>query len=371
MQKSGSVKRILLLLLFAVVGLIALLQWRPSKQPAAPAPNGGDAAPVQPSRRTDSAPRRQAAAAAQTPEESQTELGPLKLPQEKLDAYLKLHRRDAASLLAVFHASEDVNYLKEAATNFPNDPHVQLAVLSHDVFPDQRRQWLDAFKASSPSNSLANYLSAREYFKNNETDAAIKELAEATGKSQFTDYAMDSYLGEEELFRSSGASPLIANVAGMAAMAADLMPQLAGFKGIANGVSDLQKQYVTAGDAASSENLAQMAFVLANRLSSGDGGRFLISQLVGIAAENVALQQLNQNTPYDFLGGQTPVQRIDDLKQRKQAFKELTQGFQTNFFAASEAEQIAYTERVKIYGEVPAMQWWQQQRRAATPNTGN
>ena len=154
-------------------------------------------------------------------------------------------------------------------------------------------------------------------------------------------------------------------------MAADLLPQLSGFKGIALGVSELQKQYVNAGDAASSENLAQMSFALANRLTTGDGGRFLISQLVGISAENIALQQMNQNTPYDFLGGKTPAQRLEELKQRKQAFKELTQGFNTNFYMANEAEQIAYTERVKIYGEIAAMQWWQQRQRAATPNTGN
>ena len=114
-----------------------------------------------------------------------------------------------------------------------------------------------------------------------------------------------------------------------------------------------------------------MSLGLANRLSSGDGGRFIINQLVGIAAENIALQQLNQNTPYDFLSGQTPAQRLEELKQRKQTIKELSQSYSGSFPFASEAETIAYTERVKIYGEIAAMQWWQQRQRAATPNTGN
>ena len=108
-----------------------------------------------------------------------------------------------------------MNYLKEAATNFPGDPQVQLTVLAQDAFPEDRRKWLDAFKASSPSNSLANYLSARDYFKNNQQDAAMKELLEASGKGQFADYAMESYLGAAELSRFAGASPLIANTAAM------------------------------------------------------------------------------------------------------------------------------------------------------------
>src|SRR5438876_837263 len=55
---------------------------------------------------------------------------PPKVSREKIEEYLKLHNRDAASLLAAFHASGDgenaahINYLTEAATNFANDPHV-------------------------------------------------------------------------------------------------------------------------------------------------------------------------------------------------------------------------------------------------------
>ena len=46
------------------------------------------------------------------------------------------------SLLAAFRSSGDTNYLNEAATNFPNDPHVELSVLAHDEFPADRRKWL-------------------------------------------------------------------------------------------------------------------------------------------------------------------------------------------------------------------------------------
>src|ERR1700733_4143197 len=91
-------------------------------------------------------------------------VGNPKIPREKVEAWLAKHNRDATSLLAAFRALGDTNYLNEAATNFPSNPQVELAVLSRDEFPEDRRKWLDLFKNSSPSNSLANYLSAQNYF---------------------------------------------------------------------------------------------------------------------------------------------------------------------------------------------------------------
>src|SRR5450631_4062214 len=65
------------------------------------------------------------------------------ISREQAEAWLAKHNRNAMSLLAAFRALGDTNYLNEAATNFPNDPHVELAVLAHDEFPANRRKWLD------------------------------------------------------------------------------------------------------------------------------------------------------------------------------------------------------------------------------------
>ena len=319
-------------------------------------------------------PRNQAVGAASEtnePPADEDEPNPLLIPREKIEEYLALHHRDAASLLAAFHAASDpdhpeqgIDYLKEAATNFPGDPFVQRTILVHDAFPEDRRKWLDAFKTSSPSNSLANYLSARDYFKSGQQDAAMKELLEASGKEQFADFAMESYLGAAELSRFSGASTLVATTVGMSAMSADLLPQLANMKGVAQGIREAQKQYVDSGDNASVQNLSQMGVGLANRLTSGDGGRFLMSQLVGIAAETIALQALDQNTSYDFLGGKTVAQRLEEIRQQKQDLRALTSVYSSAFAAATDAERDNYIERVKIYGEAAAMRWLQQQHAA-------
>src|ERR1019366_2017117 len=78
----------------------------------------------------------------------------------EIEAYLQQNKRNVESLLAAFRVSGDKAYLREAATNFPNDPAVQFATIAFDVFPEQRRQWLEAFKGASPNNAVAWYLSA-------------------------------------------------------------------------------------------------------------------------------------------------------------------------------------------------------------------
>ena len=155
----------------------------------------------------------------------------------------------------------------------------------------------------------------------------------------------------------------------MASMAADLMPELSNFKGVATGIRDLQQQYLNSGDVVSAQNLAEMGVSLAQRLNGGDSGKFIINQLVGIASETIVLQALDQNAAYAFLGGDTPAQRLTELKQQKESIRELTKS-QTLVPTLNETEMANFWERVKVYGETEAMRWLVQQS-AATPNSGN
>jgi hypothetical protein len=306
--------------------------------------------------------------ATQTSEEiGQT--GAPKIPREKVEEYLRRHHRDAASLLAAFHALQDTNYLKEAATNFPNDPHLQWTILARDAFPEDKRKWLDAFKTSSPGNSLANYLSAQDYFKNHQPEAAMKEVAAASGKSQFADYSMETILDAEDLYRFNGASPAEIHTGAMSTISDDLH-QLSQFKDLARGLQELQHQYASSGDSASVEVLAQMGVDFANRIATGDNGKFIINKLVGNASQAIVLESLDQNKSYDFLGGETPAQRLAEVKQDRTSFQDLSKAFESAASVARDDQMNAYWERMKIYGGAPAMRWLVQQT-AATPNSGN
>jgi len=300
-----------------------------------------------------------------------TPAGP-KLPaisHEQIEAYLKLHGRNAASLLAAFHASGgDTNLLKEAALNFPDDPHVQFTVLAQDLFPDDRRKWLDAFKQSSPDNSLANYLSALEYFDNNQSDAALKELSTALGKEQFSDFDLENFQSAADLYQFSGLSTLEVNSGAMTAMSTELIPLLGEMKRVAVDIRDLQKQYVDSGDTASVENLSQLELGLADRFSSGDGGRFMINQLVGMAIESNALRPLDQSKTYDFLDGETPTQRLAELKQEKTDMIDLMKAVPRSA-DMSEAQQNGYFDKMRTDGEIAAKRWFQHEYPNIAPET--
>ena len=292
-----------------------------------------------------------------------------RVPREKVEEYVTRHHRDTASLLAAFHALQDTNYLLEAATNFPNNPQLQWTILAQDAFPADRRKWLDAFKTSSPNNSLANYLSAQDYFKNNQPEAAMKELTAAAGKSQFADFSMETILDAEDLYRFNGSSSSDMHT-GAIATVSDTLKQLSQLKDVARGLQELQHQYATAGDTASVRTLALMGIDLGNRIATGDIGKFAINQLVANATQAIALESLDQNTSYAFLGGQTPAQRLADFQQQRAALRELNKSFTAAAAVATEDQMNAYWERSKIYGGWPAAQWLVQQT-ATTPSTGN
>jgi hypothetical protein len=290
-----------------------------------------------------------------------------KISREKVEAWLAKHHRNAMSLLAAFRALDDTNYLNEAATNFPGDPHVELSVLAKNEFPDDRRKWLDLFKNSSPSNSLANYLSAQDYFTNGRTNEAVQEILAVSGKKEFDMFTTENRIDAEDLYSSSGIPAVETATDAMSDMAGENLNELATFKRLTQGIGELEQQYLAGGDSPSAENLAQAGLAFANQMQTGDSGKYLINQLVGTAETSIVLSKLDQNTSYDFLNGETPAQVREEMKTAKQANVQLMTQFQAAYLQMTPDEMASYSERSKIYGELPAMQWVVQQHPPAQP----
>ena len=290
-----------------------------------------------------------------------------KISREQAEAWLAKHNRNAMSLLAAFRAMGDTNYLNEAATNFPNDPHVELAVLSRDEFPAERRKWLDLFKQSSPSNSLANYLSAEDDFKNGKSDEAMQELLAASGKSQFEMFETESRLDGQDLYLSSGQSELASLENSRLDFSGETIKSLADFRLLAQSIGDLQKQYVDANDPNSVANLAALGMSLANQLQTGDGSKLLVNQLVGSGEERLFISKLDQNTSYDFLDGKTPDQVVQDLKRQKILWVQTVKSFDSIYPTLPDSEKISFQNRENVFGEPTAMQWLFQQHPPANP----
>jgi hypothetical protein len=273
-------------------------------------------------------------------------------PRETIEAYLRQNHRNLESLLAAFRVSRDPAYLREAATNAPNDPAVQFAVIANKVFPDDQRKWIDAFKASSPDNALAWYFSASDYFKSNQPEQAIQELTQATRRQLYGHYAVQTGQAVEEM----------GDLAGWPALAAKAMangtagsPYLTVLKDLANQTLQTQQQYLSQGNTGSATSMASLGMALGDQLRNAAAP---IDELVGIATEKKILAQLDPAGTYDFLG--RPVSDVlAELDQQKQAIRDALQTRDQVRPTLNEGELNDYWEREKLYGEMYALRWLQ------------
>jgi hypothetical protein len=275
----------------------------------------------------------------------------LQLTSEQLAEYLRQYGTNVETLLA----TQNKEYIKLAAELFPNDPRVQYAVVSRDVFPEARREWLDRFKQSAPDNALASYLSAREYLKDGNREQGLKDFADAARRPHFDDYTLEQVQNMEDAQLSAGRSLVEAKIAAGSGL---MLPQLAPLKALAQDVQKIQKDYIASGDTSSAEALAQMGRSLGQQLTTGESSRCLINQLVGIAIERILLNPLPPDSQPAFLNG-TVQQRIDEMNTFRQSVKNLTPQIDNLMARGNESEIISYFDRMKVQGEYKSMLWLQ------------
>ena len=276
-----------------------------------------------------------------------------RLSPEQVEAYLKTNGRTAASLLAAFRTSGDTAMLKEAMEKFPNDPQVAFeAVLDKDLSPAEQRQWLDAFKKSAPNNAMANYLSALNYFNSGQTDQAVQELSAAAGKP-LEDYTISRMQNDEEAYIAAGHS--ISDATDLALWEI-MLPQVSQLEHLGYNTVDLAKAYNQAGDPASAQAALQIAVDLGRQYADPSPGKTEISQLVGLAIEEKALQSMDPNSSYGG-GAQTVQDLLDGLAQQRASIKGLSRQATDLFSTMSDQDWIIYKERFTAFGGLAADQW--------------
>jgi hypothetical protein len=276
------------------------------------------------------------------------------LTTAQVEAYLKANGRKASSLLAAYRTSGDPALLKEAMEKYPNDPQVTFeAAIDKDLSPEQRREWLNAFKQAAPDNALANYLSARDYIKAGQMDQAVQELAAASGKQQFEDYTLDRVQDDQEAYLSAGYSAAEAERISLSWLE---LPQLGQVKQLGRDLVALANAYSQSGDQASAQAVLQMTMNMGQRYGDGPANAALISQLVGLAVERLALNAMDPNSPYDG-NGQTVQDRLTQIAQQRAAVDELVQRAEPLMPTMSDQEILSYENRRMIFGEEAAMRW--------------
>src|SRR5262245_40615128 len=276
-----------------------------------------------------------------------------RVPPEQIEAYLALNKTNSGSLLAAWQAAGDREFLKRASILYPDDPRVQLSVIALDVYPEEQRQWLDRFKQSAPDNALANYFSARDYLRSGQTELAMKELADAAGKTRFNDYTLEKMQDLEEVQMLSGKSIAEAKAVAMSSVT---LPHLKPLRELSVQLGGLQQQYISAGDAASATAVARLGWNLGQQLSAGEGARCLVNQMVGLAVERNVLTPLPPDSQPDFL--QRPVKdQLDAMTAQREAARTLAPLFDQLIARGSEVEIISFFDRMKLYGEYAALAW--------------
>ena len=276
------------------------------------------------------------------------------LTPAQIESYVEQNKRTAESLLAAYRMGANLNYLTEAATRFPTDPDVQYAVIAARAFPEQQRQWIDAYKASSPDNALAWYFSSLDHFKAGNGAQALQELAEATRKPAFRAELAPTLQAVEELQISAGRAADEARVTAFQACAQ--VPHLGPMRELAQAMQTAAEQYRQQGDAASAESLAGAGLLLGSHLSAGGGSQTLINQLVGISIEKRFLLLLDPTRDQDPFG--RPIAGVRAAIERQQALlKDYAQSMAGLMFRLDDTELANYMERVKLHGEEAALAW--------------
>ena len=269
------------------------------------------------------------------------------LQPHEVEEFLRQNRTNAHSLITAFAATHDREYLRQAGRLFPEDSFVQAQMLMHDVFPEERQKWLEAFKASAPDNAFPNMLSARERLRAGDIAGAMAEVAAAQGKP-FEDYTRRSMVALTEAYMSAGRPVAEANVAGSAEI---LLPHLAQIKEVSAGLLNYARENPANADAARAA-----VWQIGSLLREDGGGGILLTDAVGVAIQNLLLGNWPPDRAAPFLEGTVEEQLAANRAHREQV-QMGTALFDAWLPNAPEHEIIAYIERIKAFGEWDALNW--------------
>ena len=247
--------------------------------------------------------------------------------------------------------SSDKEFLREAAQRYPSNALVLACVLSNDALPAQRRDLIEQFKQVSPDNPLVNYLSARDYSKNQQPDLALKEFAEASSKNGFCDFTVERVQGLEQVYLDAGYSAAEAKALAMTSVQIPILSQL---RELGRDMSTLERQYVGASDSASAETLARMGMGFADNLTRA-GANGLLSQMIATVAEREFLSGL-PDASYEFIA-QPIGERLAQLQAQDKSIHEAARFFDRWMQTANDAQLVSYFDRLKLYGEAAALDW--------------
>ena len=279
--------------------------------------------------------------------------GGKQLTLEQIEPYLKARQRSAGSLLAAAQLTGDSSLLREAMEKAPADLRVALtACTSGQLTPEERRQWLDAFKQLAPDNALPFYLSAQACFIAGQTDEAIGELISASGKATLQDYSSELLSAMREGYQDAGLTATEA-----AALASQQsMPESNEIIGLGAWLAKLAQQYRQAGDPDSAQAAVQICLTLASQAAVLSPQQDLDGEFMGLGMEQRLLKTLDPASPFDD-SGRSVRDRLAENAQRTAELASLCQQAGQALQTLSDPDLAAFYEQVRTAGQSAAYRW--------------
>jgi RNA polymerase sigma factor (sigma-70 family) len=190
--------------------------------------------------------------------------------------------------------------------------------------------------------------------QNRERQAAEMSALNSTA-DVFQDYSLEFVQNGEEAYLAAGYSSAEAKTPASMEL---LLPQLAELKQLDRQIVDLAASYRQAGDDASARIALLMGANLGQRYNQPNGspGEALVSQLVGIAIERIALNAMDPAAPYGS-DGSTVKDRLDQLAQQDAQLRSRSQQVSAMLPTMSDQDWISYKDRWRSFGEAAAEHW--------------
>lgn len=280
----------------------------------------------------------------------------IRLSEQEIYEYLRANRSNSLSMVTAFELTHDSDYLKRAAELHPTDPLVLAKVLMHNVFPEERAKWAEAFKKAAPDNSFPYLLAAQAAMKAGDVAKAQEEVQSTVGRT-FNDFSKESMVGLEEAYLSAGRSVADAKALSTSEL---MLPHLTQMKALAVDFNQRAGELGAAGDPEGQQKMLISAWMAGSALREADGGAkptVILTDLVGLAMENIALNNWPAGKPApDWLNRTV----AEEQEQNKIYRADLRAGrtLINNWLpAAPENEIVSYLDRIKTFGEFNALDW--------------
>ncbi len=280
---------------------------------------------------------------------------PDELDRADVEAMLQLRGYSREALISAALLTGDLAHLKMAAERFPGDPQVQLLVITNDVFPEARSEWIDRLKQSQPDNSLASVLKSGDQFASGKQEEALEQLRLAASQPDYEGFTTESMLAMESGLIDLGYGSLESKLRSTMGLP---LPELQMIRKTLNQLHPLAESAATVEER---NDLATLGIVLGNQLSQGAGRTTIINGLVGMATENKFLKLLEPDYQSPTLSA-TPAEMLAEIETERQEISEIIEfGFGPRLQELDEAKFSHYLDRLRTQGELEAIRWAREQ----------